>query len=155
MFDIGLVLAASLALQPQAATLEGCEFVEERWVCRYRLPDIQLLDDGARPTVAVPALTAAPPVGSVDPGVLTEDQVALVARCADAGWMSLCLPSQRTEARRLRDLSLAYETARREVGTLIGEGRCEDARSRALGGGYLGLAREAQGLCAGRADGAQ
>ena len=158
MVEIGLILAASLAIQqaqPQAATLEGCEFVEERWVCRYRLPEIQLLDAGppAAPlTVDVPRPAPPSPV-SQDPGVLSEAEVDLVARCADAGWLSLCFPAQRTEARRLRDEARAYEAARQRVGVLIGQGDCEAARSHALTGGYLGLAREAQGLCAG--EGAQ
>ena len=76
MWDIGLILAAYVAIQPaqpsgppqsqpqsqpQTATLEGCEFVEERWVCRYRLPDIQLVDGGPPATpLTVPVQPAAP-----------------------------------------------------------------------------------------------
>lgn len=164
MLEIGLILAASLAVQeaqaqsqpqtqpqtqPQAATLERCEFVDERWVCRYRLPEIQLLDGGppAAPlTVPVPPPATAS-AASQDPGVLSEAEVELVARCADAGWLSLCFPAQRTEARRLRDEARAYEETRQRVGALIGEGECQAARSHALNGGYLGLAREAQALC--------
>ena len=168
MLEIGLILAASLAVQeaeaqsqpqtrPQVATLERCEFVDERWVCRYRLPEIQLLDAGppAAPlTVAVPP-PVTPVPASQDPGVLSEAEVELVARCADAGWLSLCFPAQRTEARRLRDEARAYEDTRQRVGALIGEGECEAARSHALNGGYLGLAREAQDLCAADAEEAQ
>jgi len=153
MWEISLVLAASILTQPQAATLEGCEFVEQRWICRYRLPDVQLLT--APPTlpdapaasvpVAVP-MTAAATI-SRDRGVLSEPQTALVARCADAGWMSLCLPSQRTEARRLRDEFRAYEAARLRVGELLSERQCDAASAHALSGGYLGLAREARAFC--------
>lgn len=164
MLEVGLILAASLAVQeaqartqPQAATLESCEFVDERWVCRYRLPEIQLLDAGppAAPlTVATPP-PATPSPASPDPGVLSDAELDLVARCADAGWLSLCFPAQRTEARRLRDAARAYEEARQRVGALIGQGDCDGARNHALNGGYLGLAREAQGLCAAEAGGAQ
>ena len=147
MWEVGLLLAASLATQPQAATLEGCEFVDDRWICRYRLPEIQLLT--TPPTspevLPIPLTTAAP--ASADPGVLSPAETELVARCAEAGWLSLCLPPQRTEARRLRDQARAYQEARLQVGALIRDGDCDGALSRALGGGYLSLAREAQGLC--------
>ena len=82
-------------------------------------------------------------------------QLPMPAWCADAGWLSLCFPAQRTEARRLRDEARAYEDTRQRVGALIGEGECEAARSHALNGGYLGLAREAQDLCAADAEEAQ
>lgn len=149
MWDVGLILAVSLAGQPQAATLEGCEFVNERWVCRYRLPEVQLLTSPptAPETVPMPPATTIVPA-SQDPGVLTDVQSELVARCADAGWFSLCLPPQRVEARRLRDEARAYEQARLRVGELISQGDCTEARALALGGGYLGLARESQALCA-------
>ena len=66
MWDIALTLAASLAIQqaqpqdqpraqPQAATLESCEYIDERWVCRYRLPDIQLVEGGSAPPVPITA----------------------------------------------------------------------------------------------------
>lgn len=155
MVEIGLILAASLAFQqaqpqPQTATLESCEYVDERWVCRYRLPEIQLVDGGTDPATLrpVPLPVSAPPSESPDPGVLSEAEVELVARCAEARWLSLCFPSQRTEARRLRDQARAYEAARQRVGVLIGEGDCQAAFTHALNGGYLGLARESQALCA-------
>jgi hypothetical protein len=158
MWDIVLTLAASLTIQPaqpqgqpqtqpQAATLESCEFVDERWVCRYRLPDIQLVDGGSAPPVPVPLPQPVPAPTSPDPGVLSQAETELVARCADAGWVSLCFPAQRTEARRLRDQARAYDEARQRVGVLIGEGDCRAALTFALNGGYLGLARESQGLC--------
>lgn len=157
MWEIGLILAAAIASQPQAATLEGCEFVEQRWICRYRLPEVQLLTSppttpstvATAPATTIPlspVTTAA--VISTDPGVLSEAEISLVARCAESNWMALCLPSQRVEARRLRDQAQAYESARLRIGTLLSENDCEAARVHALSGGYLGLAREVQSLCA-------
>lgn len=161
MWEVALVLSASLVAQPQpqAATLEGCEFVNERWICRYRLPEIQLL--GAEPsapptlpvTVPIPASTTASAGVSgaaavaTDRGLLSETEASLVARCAEARWYSLCLPGQREEARRLRDEAQTYEAARLRIGELISNGDCDAARSQALTAGYFGLAREAQDLC--------
>ena len=162
MWEISLAMVAAIvSQQPQAATLEGCEFVEQRWICRYRLPEVQLLTSPPTTQTSAPATppiaptsvpvtvpVTTPPLASQDPGVLSESQISLVARCADAGWMSLCLPSQRIEARRLRDESHAYEAARLRVGELLSENHCDEARAFALSGGYLGLARESQTLCA-------
>lgn len=157
MLEVGLIIAALVSAQdgseartpqPQTATLESCDFIEERWVCRYRLPEIQLLGLSSPPPVTLPVpMAATAPATSTDPGVLTEAQADLVARCAAAGWLSLCLPAQRTEARRLRDEAAAYAETRQAVGRLISEDACPDAVARALSGGYLGLAREARGFC--------
>lgn len=145
MWHTGLVLAAALVGQPQAATLESCEFVEDRWVCRYRLPEIELLGDPSRPPL--PAAPGGADVAGRDPGVLNEAESRLVARCAEAGWLSLCFPAERAEARRLRDEARAYEAARLRVGELIRDGDCDGATAHALGGGYLALARESQAFC--------
>jgi len=165
MWEIALALAATIVTQPQAATLEGCEFVDERWICRYRLPDVQLLTSPPTSPETIPTSPASVPLSvpvtttassttvattsalSLDPGVLTDSQASLVARCAEATWMSLCLPAQRVEARRLRDESRAYEAARLRVGELLSENQCDSALSFALSGGYLGLARQAQAFC--------
>ncbi len=179
MWEISLALAAAMAGQPQAATLEGCEFVDQRWICRYRLPEVQLLTSEPLAPASVPVSVPVTPTGtseatsgentgatavsstssgtsttnaeiatlSRDPGVLTESETSLVARCAEARWMSLCLPSQRVEARRLRDLANAYEAARLRVGHLLSEGDCGGARAHALSGGYFRMARETQDLC--------
>ncbi|WP_296816624.1 hypothetical protein [Brevundimonas sp.] len=147
MWDAGLILAAALVAQPQAATLESCEFVDERWVCRYRLPDIQLLSEPPDAPVTLPVPLPSAPTTSTDPGVLSESESELVARCAEARWISLCFPSQRVEARRLRDEARAYEAARQRVGELISQGQCQAATAHALSGGYLALARESQGFC--------
>lgn len=160
MLELGFAIAALLSAQPQAATLEGCDFVENRWICRYRLPEIQLV--GSPPTTAIVPSSEPPPATAAvvgaevaavvpvarDRGVLTESESELVARCAEARWLSLCLPSQRVEARRLRDEAQAYEAARLRVGELITGGDCEGALGHALSNGYFGLARESQTFCA-------
>jgi len=155
MWEVALVLSASLLAQPQTATLEGCEFVNQRWICRYRLPEIQLLgaEPSTPPTLPVTVPIASPAATTVgtstvaavtpDRGVLSDAESSLVSRCAEARWYSMCLPGQR----RLRDEAQAYDSARRRVGELISEGACDAARSHALTAGYLGLARETQDLC--------
>ncbi|MFC5344260.1 hypothetical protein ACETK8_00145 [Brevundimonas staleyi] len=102
------------------------------------------------PTPTAPAPMAAAeagPIRPIDSGVLTERENQLVARCADAGWMSLCLPDDRREARTLRDKQTAYLAVRREVTRLLGEERCDAAVRTALDGGYMGLARETREYC--------
>ena len=98
-----------------------------------------------------PATTAAVdpgPIRPIDTGVLTEREAQLVSRCADAGWMSLCLPDDRRAARTLRDKQDAYLAVRREVTRLLGEEHCDAAVRTALDGGYLSLARETRDYCA-------
>lgn len=102
----------------------------------------------APPTSTVTAAPEAGPIRPIDSGVLTERENQLVARCADAGWMSLCLPDDRREARTLRDKQAAYLAVRREVTRLLGEERCDAAVRTALDGGYLALARETREYCA-------
>lgn len=91
------------------------------------------------------------PVRPIDTGVLTEREAQLVARCADAGWMSLCLPDDRRAARTLRDKQEAYLAVRRDVTRLLGDDQCDAAVRTALDGGYLALARETRDYCAGPA----
>lgn len=113
-------------------------------------------DAGSTSTAPVASPIAAPVIAVVDPGpvrpidtgVLTEREAQLVARCADAGWVSLCLPDDRRAARTLRDKQTAYLAVRREVTRLLGEERCEAAVRSALDGGYLSLARETRDYCA-------
>lgn len=94
-----------------------------------------------------PAVEAGP-VRPIDSGVLTEREAQLVNRCADAGWMSLCLPDDRRAARTLRDRQDAYQAVRREVTRLLGQDDCDLAVKAALDGGYMGLARETRDYCA-------
>jgi hypothetical protein len=103
----------------------------------------------AAPNVTPPATTAeAGPIRPIDAGVLTEREAQLVARCADAGWMSLCLPDDRRAARSLRDKQDAYQAVRRDVARLLGDDQCDAAVKAALDGGYMGLARETRDYCA-------
>lgn len=101
------------------------------------------------PSVTPPVVAADPgPIQPIDTGVLTEREARLVSRCADAGWVSLCLPDDRRAARTLRDKQDAYLAVRREVTRLLGDDDCDAAVKAALDGGYLGLAREARDYCA-------
>lgn len=186
------------ALEGQAiqATLQSCAVENNRYVCRYAVPDVVIvpvqgtnivadapavvLGGGSTtmapspetlaaapettiteppassvtsPAVTPPVATPAPPAADpgpirpIDTGVLTERESQLVARCADAGWMSLCLPDDRRAARTLRDKQAAYLAVRREVTRLLGEERCDAAVRTALDGGYLALARETRDYC--------
>ncbi len=173
---IGLMLALAIAgpaaaatpASPQAvqATLQSCAMEQGRWVCRYQVPDVEIIPftgdaseleltsrTGPAPTPApgAPANATVPTEGVAagsEAGILTEREAGLVARCADAGWMSLCLPDDRRAARALRDRQVAYQTVQRAVTGLLAEDRCDDAIRAALDGGYLGLAREARDFCA-------
>ncbi|WP_298159231.1 hypothetical protein [Brevundimonas sp.] len=106
------------------------------------------------PSVTSPLVAADPgPIRPIDTGVLTEREARLVSRCADAGWVSLCLPDDRRAARTLRDKQDAYLAVRREVARLLGDDDCDAAVKAALDGGYLGLAREARDYCSAPATG--
>ena len=189
------LLANSMpAVEGQAiqATLQSCAVENNRYVCRYAVPDVVIVpvpgtnivadapsvvlgggSIGSAPspeTLAAPAGStvieppAAPvpppvvalppaaidpgPIRPIDSGVLTERESQLVARCADAGWVSLCLPDDRRAARTLRDKETTYQAVRREVTRLLGEDRCDAAVRTALDGGYLALARETRDYCA-------
>jgi hypothetical protein len=185
---LSLLLAAFIAApvslsEPQAvqATLQSCAMEGGRWVCRYAVPDIEIVplpgNDvvadapsvilGVRPGEAPSATEVAPTTGTiVEPSetptpveperraltlegtVLTEREARLVARCAEAGWMSLCLPDDRRAARALRDKEAAYMAVRLDVTRLLADDRCDDAVKAALDGGYLALARETRAFCA-------
>lgn len=145
--------------QPVLATFQGCANEGGRVVCRYQMPEIRIVDGAPQNVVAVPAgpttLPAATatlpaiPVAEARPdvGALTAGERALVARCADAGWLALCLPGDRRRAGELRDASLAYEARRKAVTDLLAAGRCDAAVTAALEAGHLNLAREAQAFC--------
>lgn len=181
-----MAVSADQAVQ---ATLQSCSMEGGRWVCRYAVPDIEIVpipgsdivanapatilsiapspESGTTHTspVTVPATTTAPattgatppttgvatvepgPIRPIDAGVLTENEARLVSRCADAGWMSLCLPDDRRAARSLRDKQNAYLAVRRDVTRLLGENQCQAAVRTALDGGYLALARETREYC--------
>ena len=176
--------AADQAVQ---ATLQSCAMEGGRWVCRYAVPDIEIVPIpgsdivtdapaavlGAAATVEAPSPGTVPPttvtepaapplaapvdpgpVRPIDNGVLSEREARLVSRCADAGWMSLCLPDDRRAARSLRDKQDAYLAVRREVTRLLSDDHCDAAVKAALDGGYLALARETRDYCAAPAGGA-
>lgn len=100
------------------------------------------------PPVAPPVVADPGPIQPIDTGVLTEREARLVSRCADAGWVSLCLPDDRRAARTLSEKQTAYLAVRREVTRLLGADDCDAAVKAALDGGYLGLARETRDYCA-------
>jgi hypothetical protein len=156
MISLLLLLAGAAAPQEGQATLQSCEMTASGWVCHYQLPPVTLIGtpDKEPPTsVAPPTLTVAPPPVAPDPaGELERAEAArqakLIANCADATWLSLCLPGDRREARRLRDLANARAALRTEVTRLLSENKCDAAIKAALAGGDLALAREARAFCA-------
>ena len=161
---ISLLLALTLGQEPAAAparreteaqaTLQSCETTPEGWVCNYRMPAVILR--GVPPESVIltdpPAITVpVPPTVSPPPEISTAEadrQARLIARCADASWLSLCLPGDRREARILRDAANARAALRAEVTQLLSEERCDEARRTALAGGDLTLAWEVRNFCA-------
>jgi hypothetical protein len=162
MISLLLVLGlgqAPVAAAPQEtqATLQSCEMTPAGWVCNYRMPAVILrgVPPGAvvmseAPAIAVPVPPTVSPSPTV-PGVTSAEadrQARLIARCADASWLSLCLPGDRREARVLRDAANARAALRGEVTRLLSENRCEEAVKAALAGGDMTLAWEARNFCA-------
>lgn len=161
---ISLLLALTLGQEPAAAparreteaqaTLQSCVMTPEGWVCNYRMPAVILR--GVPPESVIltdpPAITVpVPPTVSPPPEISTAEadrQARLIARCADASWLSLCLPGDRREARILRDAANARAALRAEVTQLLSEERCDEARRTALAGGDLTLAWEVRNFCA-------
>jgi hypothetical protein len=134
--------------QGTAAVLLGCENEGGRPVCRYQMPEIRLMEQvPQRVPGQGPGLAAAPDAGSTDPGVLSEAERRLVLRCADAGWLSLCLPQDRRQARALKASADAYDVRRREISAMLAAGQCDAAVNAALSGGYLALGREVNAFC--------
>ncbi|WP_340645467.1 hypothetical protein [Phenylobacterium sp.] len=154
MISLLLALAAAPPVEGEHATLQACEMTGGGWVCHYTIPAVTLVGAANAPP---PRITLAPAPASASPQVpqpRAEDaaeaarQVKLIADCADAGWMSLCLPKDRREARRLRDAATARKALRTQVTQLLSENKCSEAVKSALKAGDLTLAREAQAFCA-------
>lgn len=157
MIELLLTLIVASPAQEAQATLQSCQQEEGRWVCRYQMPDVEIVPMAAtgpstivvgpvsQPPAAIP-MPLTPPA-PVDTGVLTDTEARLVTRCAEANWLSLCLPHERREARSLREKAQAYDTLRLEVTRLLSEQKCNDAVRTALAGGSLGLARQAREFC--------
>lgn len=156
-----IALLLALAAAPEApaaqegqATLQSCEMTPGGWVCHYRMPPVTLVGtSGDTPpnTLSPPPITVTPmpavaPTSEAD-RVEAARQARLIARCADAGWKSLCLPGQRREARALKEAALVKAALRTRVTGLLGENRCDEAVKSALDGGDLDLAREARAFC--------
>jgi hypothetical protein len=160
---ISLLLALSLGQVPDAApasqearaTLQSCEMTSSGWVCNYQMPAVILR--GAPPGAVVmtdpPAISVPvpPSVPTLAPPVEINSaeanrQARLIARCADASWLSLCLPDDRREARILRDAAVARAALRGEVTRLLSENRCDEAVRAALAGGDMTLAWEVRNL---------
>jgi hypothetical protein len=178
---ISLILAAMLAAPaPQAvqATLQSCAMEGGRWVCRYAVPDIEIvplpgdnivadapaavLTGGEAPSAAeiepappetTTTLAAAPERRTInlDAGILTEGEARLVARCADAPWYAICLPDDRRAARTLKEKQDAFEVVRRTVTSRLAEDDCDGAVKAALDGGYLDFAGQVRAFCQGGA----
>ena len=156
-----LSLILLLAVQPpqsEQAFLRSCDMTDAGWVCRYTIPAVSAVPapaNGAGPVggtaldpVTPPRADAGPPAVVVAPDPLAEEEARLILRCADASWLSLCLPGERRRARALKEAALARDARRLEVTRLLSENRCEDAVRTALLGGDLNLAREARAFCA-------
>ena len=160
---ISLLLAVALGQVPDAApapqearaTLQSCETTAAGWVCNYQMPAVILrpappgsvtMTDPPAISVPVPSSvpTLVPPVeiSSAE----ADRQARLIARCADASWLSLCLPDDRREARVLRDAAIARAALRREVYQMLSENRCDEAMRTALAGADMALVWEVRNL---------
>ena len=156
---ISLLLALGLSQVPDVppasqearATLQSCETTPAGWVCNYQMPAVILRPAAPGsvimtdpPAIAVPVPPTVPTL--VPPAEISsaeaDRQARLIARCADASWLSLCLPDDRREARILRDAAIARAALRDEVSRLLSESRCDEAVRAALAGGDMALASE-------------
>lgn len=148
MLMLLLALADALPAEGAKADFQGCEMTAGGWVCYYKMPPVTVRTDPD-----APAVTLGPPPLIVRPVAREADQAEaarrarLIARCADAGWMSLCLPGERREARALREQAEAAAALRARVTGLLGEKKCDEAVKAALDGGDLALAGEARAFC--------
>lgn len=146
-----LALAGTPTAESAQATLQSCEMTPSGWVCHYQMPSVTIeTPPGATvvPSAGSPiSVTLPPPPSSDAEKAEAARQARLIARCADANWLSLCLPDDRREARRLRDAAVANAALRTRVTGLLSENRCSDAVTAALSGGDMALAREARAFC--------
>lgn len=135
--------------QPQAVTAT-CSMTPEGYVCRF--PALPIPDNAVAVPMAIGPGEARPTelASTRTPEEIAEAQrqERLINRCADAPWYALCLPEDRREARRLRDLAVVRAALRGEVTRLLSEEKCDDAVRAALAGGDMALAREARAFCA-------
>lgn len=145
------VAPVSPGAQEARATLQSCEMTPAGWVCNYQMPAVILRPSAPGsvvmtdpPAISVPVPRTVPtPVPAAEINSAEADrQARLIARCADASWLSLCLPDDRREARILRDAAIARAALRDEVSRLLSESRCDEAVRAALAGGDMALASE-------------
>lgn len=155
MIALLLALAAEPAAAESQATLQSCDMTQSGWVCHYQMPSVTLLvsPDGKIPVAGSPpsapttlSFPPAAPVSEVERAEAAR-QVRLIARCADANWLSLCLPADRREARRLREEMAVHAALRGTVTGLLSENKCDEAVKTALAGGDMALARETRDFC--------
>ena len=159
MIALLLALAAEPAAAESQAALQSCDMTPSGWVCHYQMPSVTLLvsPDGKAPVAtSPPPPPASPPPAAIIPPVAPVSEVEkaeaarqarLIANCADANWLSLCLPADRKEARRLRDEMAVRNALRTRVTGLLSENKCDEAVKAALAGGDLPLARETRDFC--------
>mgnify|MGYP001227001987 CR=1 FL=1 len=155
MWLLLLALADSPPTQEGQAALQSCEMTPGGWVCTYKMPPITLVGTAeAKPPQSVPAPSVTPRRTLPEVAPKTEAEIAedarrmrLIAKCADAGWLSICLPGERKEARRLKAEHEASTALRGKVTGLLSENRCDEAVKTALSGGDLALAREVRSFC--------
>jgi hypothetical protein len=152
MISVLLALAGATPPEGEHATLQACEMTSGGWVCHYTIPAVTLLGvaNPPPPTVTLsPALqtSASAPEPAATRKAEASREARLIANCADAGWMSLCLPKDRREARRLKDAAMARAALRTQVTHLLSEDRCPEAVKTALAAGDMSLAREARDFC--------
>lgn len=143
---------AGRVAEPARATLESCQFENDRWVCRYQMPDIAIVPNGPAVDVEGGPVNAARPAPSpllLEAEVLSTEEQDLVLRCAEASWLSLCTPAQRRTARALKAEADADTALRQTIGTRIGAGDCAGAERAALEAGRLSLAAQARRYCDG------
>ena len=150
-----LALAGAATAEDGQATLQSCEMTPSGWVCHYKMPPVTLVGtpDGTAQVITtppvMPAVLPAPPLTLPEVDKAEESrQARLIARCADASWLALCLPGDRREARRLRDEANANAALKSRVTGLLSEGKCAEAVKVALAGDDLALARQARTFCA-------
>jgi len=141
----------SAPAQPDQATapetiemVRSCAVENGLWVCRYQPPASVIAFNPGTVTTA-PAPTLAAPAAATDPERV--EQARLMVRCGTASWLSLCTPSQRREARRLKEISERREGLRREVTRLLSQNQCEAAARTALEGADMALALEVRTYC--------
>ncbi|CAN5706284.1 hypothetical protein BH10PSE5_BH10PSE5_19630 [soil metagenome] len=153
MAMIALLLALAGAAPPEGehATLQSCEMTPSGWVCTYTIPAVTLLGTANAPPQVVLTPRPVPPTTAAAPAqpdkIEAARQSRLIANCADAGWMSFCLPKDRREARRLKAAATASAALRTQVTHLLSENKCPEAVKAALVAGDMTLARDARAFC--------